>query len=239
MKNRPLLTLLLLFYALISIAQAHYDPQVGRWMSRDPIAENGGLNLYGFAGNDGVNKIDRFGLKSTLSANQMSDPVLGKCGKFEWDIAWSISAKTDSGIILQDVEWKKVATNCDGTERNVEKKYSEIWDVGMGVDMANVKDRFSSGYNKQSKGKVTIKGWARLYPSRLFDDETDKLKAIGWLQNNPDTYAGPLWSGLKKPGWTDSDRSNLVEHSIEVEWDCCCFSEHEENDTKLISKEIK
>jgi uncharacterized protein RhaS with RHS repeats len=30
----------------ISDARAVYDPYVGRWLSRDPIAENGGINLY-------------------------------------------------------------------------------------------------------------------------------------------------------------------------------------------------
>ena len=38
----------------------YYDPVTGRWPSRDPIEERGGINLYGFVGNDGVN---RWGLK--------------------------------------------------------------------------------------------------------------------------------------------------------------------------------
>ncbi len=38
-----------------------YDPLSGRWPSRDPIEEDGGVNLYGFVGNDGVNKWDLFG----------------------------------------------------------------------------------------------------------------------------------------------------------------------------------
>jgi RHS repeat-associated protein len=40
----------------------YYDPVTGRWPSRDPIEEAGGMNLYGFVGNDGVNRIDRLGL---------------------------------------------------------------------------------------------------------------------------------------------------------------------------------
>ncbi|MCX6866940.1 MAG: RHS repeat-associated core domain-containing protein [Verrucomicrobia bacterium] len=40
----------------------YYDPLTGRWPSRDPIEENGGLNLYGFVGNNGVSKFDFFGL---------------------------------------------------------------------------------------------------------------------------------------------------------------------------------
>ena len=40
----------------------YYDPVTGRWPSRDPIGEEGGMNLYGFVGNDGVNGMDVWGL---------------------------------------------------------------------------------------------------------------------------------------------------------------------------------
>jgi RHS repeat-associated protein len=39
-----------------------YDPLTGRWPSRDPIGEGGGLNLYGFVGNDGVSYVDLVGM---------------------------------------------------------------------------------------------------------------------------------------------------------------------------------
>ncbi len=39
-----------------------YDPETGRWPSRDPIEEEGGINLYGFVGNDGVNEWDVLGM---------------------------------------------------------------------------------------------------------------------------------------------------------------------------------
>jgi RHS repeat-associated protein len=42
-----------------------YDPSSGRWLSRDPIGEAGGENLYGFVGNDPVNGVDLFGLQET------------------------------------------------------------------------------------------------------------------------------------------------------------------------------
>ncbi|MFM2221742.1 MAG: hypothetical protein RLZZ553_1490 [Verrucomicrobiota bacterium] len=38
-----------------------YDPETGRWPSRDPIEEAGGINLYGFVGNDGLNSWDFLG----------------------------------------------------------------------------------------------------------------------------------------------------------------------------------
>jgi RHS repeat-associated protein len=39
-----------------------YDPATGRWLSRDPIGEEGGINLYGYVGNDPVNLWDPWGL---------------------------------------------------------------------------------------------------------------------------------------------------------------------------------
>jgi RHS repeat-associated protein len=40
-----------------------YDPATGRWPRRDPNGERGGLNLYGFVGNDSLNKWDLLGLR--------------------------------------------------------------------------------------------------------------------------------------------------------------------------------
>jgi len=39
-----------------------YDSDSGRWLNRDPIGENGGLNLYGFVGNNPVRWVDPYGL---------------------------------------------------------------------------------------------------------------------------------------------------------------------------------
>ncbi len=39
-----------------------YDPVTGRWPSRDPIGEEGGINLYGYVSNNPVNFWDPLGL---------------------------------------------------------------------------------------------------------------------------------------------------------------------------------
>jgi len=43
-----------------------YSPQLGRWINRDPIEEAGGINLYGFVGNDGIGKYDLLGLADVI-----------------------------------------------------------------------------------------------------------------------------------------------------------------------------
>ena len=39
----------------------HYDPDLGRWTSRDPIGERGGLNLYAYVSNNALSIIDALG----------------------------------------------------------------------------------------------------------------------------------------------------------------------------------
>ncbi len=39
----------------------YYSPIIGRWLSRDPIGENRGMNLYGFTQNGPISRFDPFG----------------------------------------------------------------------------------------------------------------------------------------------------------------------------------
>jgi RHS repeat-associated protein len=48
----------------------YYDPKTGRWPSRDPIAERGGVNLYGFIKNDGANYVDILGMTASATGEK-------------------------------------------------------------------------------------------------------------------------------------------------------------------------
>ncbi len=50
-----------------------YDPELGRWISRDPIDTHGGINLYEYVGGDPVNAVDPTGL---LLINSSDDDVV-------------------------------------------------------------------------------------------------------------------------------------------------------------------
>ena len=57
----------------------YYNPTLGRWLGRDPIAEKGGLHLYGFVRNNAVNLWDVFGnIPFGISAGNFISPETGQ-----------------------------------------------------------------------------------------------------------------------------------------------------------------
>jgi RHS repeat-associated protein len=57
-----------------------YDPVTGRWLSRDPIGEDGGINLYGYVSNNPVNLSDPLGLWGIGWGDG--------AGNVSWNIGW-------------------------------------------------------------------------------------------------------------------------------------------------------
>ncbi len=60
-----------------------YDSETGRWLSRDPIAESGGLNLYEYCLNDPLGRVDPLGLDCT-GDSILDDPVVRAAIKKIW-----------------------------------------------------------------------------------------------------------------------------------------------------------
>jgi RHS repeat-associated protein len=54
-----------------------YDPKTGRWLSRDPIEEAGGINLYGYVGGNPVSYNDPLGLAPSRSKCVMKCMAIG------------------------------------------------------------------------------------------------------------------------------------------------------------------
>jgi len=71
MKGRGMKHLLsfLVFAVLLlpTVTRAAYDPTVGTWLSRDPIGEGGGINLYQYVGNNPIWAIDPLGLDAHIT----------------------------------------------------------------------------------------------------------------------------------------------------------------------------
>jgi RHS repeat-associated protein len=63
---------------LVYYGMRYYDARNGRFINRDPIEERGGLNLYGFCGNDGVNRYDVLGMSWLSKAFKKLKKWMGK-----------------------------------------------------------------------------------------------------------------------------------------------------------------
>jgi RHS repeat-associated protein len=90
---------------LVAYEFRFYSSTLGRWINRDPIEEAGGINLYGFVGNDAVDKFDPLGLAS-FSQNK--------------DATWNVTVDKCEIVILYGHGGKKPHnfkfedTNCSG-----------------------------------------------------------------------------------------------------------------------------
>ncbi|MFZ2656207.1 MAG: RHS repeat-associated core domain-containing protein [Victivallales bacterium] len=75
---------------------AGYDPNTGRFLSRDPIGEKGGTNLYVANKNDNINRIDALGLWSSVCGG---DHKTFAIQSFYWVLPADNYAKKDEKVI--------------------------------------------------------------------------------------------------------------------------------------------
>lgn len=66
MKSLQMLLVVTLGWLALPVSGwAYYNSESGRWLSRDPIEENGGANAYSGAENNPLDKIDTDGAKTS------------------------------------------------------------------------------------------------------------------------------------------------------------------------------
>jgi RHS repeat-associated protein len=146
-----------------------YSPSLGRWLSRDPIGEEGGRNLYSFVKNAPVNLVDPFGLVGTITvttfAPYTSDswvwhergwwftaiwtPPSGgdwdkpceckPCKKALWLQKASWYLRRPSPLPDIDVPWHEEWTEAEAGN------YGNIWDCKAGSNNAGIGDRPNFG----------------------------------------------------------------------------------------------
>jgi RHS repeat-associated protein len=72
----------------------YYDPLTGRWPSRDPIEETGGVHLYGFVSNNGIDQWDFLG-KLTRSV-KVEDDSTAKNGNLGFAVKFIYKLEPES-----------------------------------------------------------------------------------------------------------------------------------------------
>ena len=161
----------------------YYDPVTGRWPSRDPIEEQGGINLYGFVGNDGVNRWDYLGLLDSTEALRHFKGGTGTAKKMSFDDIDTSSIKSSEFPRVKDAirDFKKNPKPA----RTVQIKWTNK-DDNLAFTTSGDQALFLGDISLKLEGDFVIKNdctWEFKGPLKSFDD---------WYDFNASTHRGPL-----------------------------------------------
>jgi RHS repeat-associated protein len=80
-----------------------YEPNLQRWLNRDPMGEWGGINLYGFVGNRPINEVDPYGL---FVLDEDGFPILGTgtaMDSYIWDPEMAAEIRAAEQQVLDEI----------------------------------------------------------------------------------------------------------------------------------------
>jgi hypothetical protein len=119
-KTAALILALTALLLLPQVGQCFYNPNTGRWLSRDPIEENGEANLCGFIQNDPVSEIDPFGLAGSAGGWLNSQIVNGLNGARLQGLYRAESSKTFKALGRAELGFKfgVIAVRASGSANN-------------------------------------------------------------------------------------------------------------------------
>jgi RHS repeat-associated protein len=133
-----------------------YDAPNARWPSRDPIEEQGGINLYGFLNNDSINFIDMLGLRHEII----------RSGTKNYDNNFSVDLMDTLGIAADfklkgAIFWKYVCCNGETSDSNMRGKNAYIVSTNknglalsaQGKFNLSIKDKIKDNLKKGKNGK--------------------------------------------------------------------------------------
>ena len=158
-----------------------------KWPSRDPIGEDGGVSLYGFVGNDALNKADYLGLlleeytTDTSTLPLTADPHLGSRGlaKETWRVRETLESTTIDGkayyIVKTDPDFK------------VELFYnSSLMSDPFQLDLSRKQPyNGSTGEHEQHHAQIYKENWNSFYTlARVYEEIYFCNKECGNLAEN-------------------------------------------------------
>ena len=128
-----------------------YDSTNGRWINRDPIEEQGGLNLYAFVGNNGVNKWDVLGFLNSGNSVFLSVYSPYKITTMkelaEWHWTSHIKAPISAIVVhfVQDLKYRvkteavgKCDKNCNPSIENESHLLKDIYSASVGASYNDI-----------------------------------------------------------------------------------------------------
>ena len=221
---------------LVYYGRRYYDPKTGRFPSRDPIEEAGGRNLYGFCGNNGVNRFDVLGMAPIVMApfvvtgTKIADPSIdwqglfgggGTVENFHFDGGGSGVGPLDLGKSIDDALGIRRLTAAELAGNGENGLYYFLWNVDTGNFDAYAATRVLTQYAFVNGITGDLADHPRLAESHITSSfkltAGDNLTSFT-LFNNPASgkglagVLGDIWEGsLDKLGFTTAPAKALAD----------------------------
>ena len=206
-----------------------YKPEIGRWLSRDPIGEKDSLMPYCYLRNSAIVLIDNRGLASWLSTKNFKVSSIG-CAKFELSVLFQLNSSDNieaNGTIVQNIVFDVAAYDCFGHPLNEDfghNHYAEAFSSDGPEDIWTIYPENDSA--RCSYGKATWEGVATYYDKLPYYSIFDHSENPGWgdywiidpasnpMAGNLPYYPGPVF--VRGAVSTAGLKRRLV-----FEWNCC------------------
>jgi RHS repeat-associated protein len=194
------------------VRNRYLHPNLGRWITRDPIENKDGMNLYAYINNNSINGVDYYGLEKITHE---SGPGKSACGS--WKNVWKIYPQvTGTFWIVQRVSGNYSAKDCDG--KNIHEyppDWMEAWKVTVPKPGYFKDDDVFSGISNSS-GNANTNVSSAIYPDKPpYSIDIPKWTYSGsypisgaYQTNNP-----PTWWGKGSLGTATRSTSSTR---------CCC-----------------
>ena len=173
---------------MVSYQQRVCRPDFGRWLNRDPIEEEGGVNLYGFCGNATVCFFDDIGAQFRFAG----DPNKYK-NKGDYIALWGPNSGTFS------VKWEYEGSDCCGEDKepeeygpiffNATSDYYPVWNT------ETIDHNVPIPYGTPAFGVNGISGATQ---GKVYGEKGKMTITITWTSSHP-----PKGTRLNPTGLTD------------------------------------
>jgi RHS repeat-associated protein len=186
----------------------YYDPITGRWPSRDPIEENGGINLHAFVGNDGVDWWEYLGL-ARYEYDGDGFHIHTKCDGTK--LTYALKFNDDGTISLR-------AKNGHASEFNENKAWKHWDSVSKCPDelekMRDVTRKVYSTMGEKAKVEITGKNLRRLKNVAKAAQKYLPVLVFVAVATLPNEAEGQIAEYLKAVESRSQDRIDIASQNI-------------------------
>ena len=217
---------------LLYYGYRYYKPSTGRWVSRDPIEEEGfnnspavgemfdadeaSLNVYAFVDNVPVMQEDINGLTGTLKI-KLKKPYSLTCGGWLniWHYSGSTQGPNDKFWMAQEIVISDVANGCaTGVKLDGSDRWVEAIEVDGNFDLEDTDFLPSWASTYGSAPRVVAEASMIRYSSKR-----GKI-ILSW--GHQVAEAGAMYSTRNIPSWWSKVGVMATRSSWKDSWNCCC-----------------